>query len=157
MVRSVLALFWLGGAAWAQGSLADASLEQLLEIEVTSVSKKEQKLSRAAAAVFVIHQPEIRRSGARNLPDVLRMIPGVDVAQIDASAWAISIRGFNSRYSNKVLVLIDGRTVYTPSFSGVFWEHVDMPLEDIERILRSEWRGAPSRRSRRVRCRRCRL
>src|SRR4051794_16699838 len=110
------------------------NLEDLMNVKVTSVSKKEQKLSRTAAAVFVINQEDIRRSGATNIPDILRMAPGVDVEQLDANAWAISVRGFNSRYSNKVLVLIDGRTVYTPSFSGVFWEHLDMPLEDIERI-----------------------
>ena len=105
-----------------------------MNVKVTSVSKREQSLSRTAAAVFVINQEDIRRSGATNIPDLLRMAPGVNVEQIDANAWAISIRGFNSRYSNKVLVLIDGRTVYTPSFSGVFWEHLDMPLENIERI-----------------------
>jgi iron complex outermembrane receptor protein len=109
-------------------------VEDLMNVKVTSVSKREQKLSRTAAAVFVIQQEDIRRSGANSIPDVLRMAPGVDVEQIDANAWAISIRGFNSRYSNKVLVLIDGRTVYTPSFSGVFWEQIDMPLENIDRI-----------------------
>jgi iron complex outermembrane receptor protein len=109
-------------------------MEDLMNIKVTSVSKREQSLSRTAAAIFVINQEDIRRSGATNIPDLLRMAPGVDVEQIDANAWAISVRGFNSRYSNKVLVLIDGRTVYTPSFSGVFWEHLDMPLENIERI-----------------------
>ena len=114
--------------------LTQMNLEDLMAITVTSVSKKEQPLSRTAAAVFVINQEDIRRSGATSIPDLLRMAPGVDVQQIDASAWAISIRGFNSRYSNKVLVLIDGRTVYTPSFSGVFWDHLNMPLEDIERI-----------------------
>jgi iron complex outermembrane receptor protein len=128
-------MFALGTiAAWGQTGLGDASLEQLLNVEVTSVSKKEQKLSRTAAAVFVINHEDIRRSGAENLPDVLRMAPGVEVARIDANAWAITIRGFNSRFSNKVLVLVDGRSVYTPSFSGVYWDQLDMPLEDIERI-----------------------
>ena len=117
-----------------QIDLSRMDVEDLMNIKVTSVSKREQSLARTAAAVFVINQEEIRRSGATNLPDLLRMAPGVDVEQIDANAWAISVRGFNSRYSNKVLVLIDGRTVYTPSFSGVFWEHLDMPLENIERI-----------------------
>jgi iron complex outermembrane receptor protein len=114
--------------------LTQANLEDLMNLRVTSVSKRSQSLSRTAAAVFVITQEDIRRSGATNIPDVLRMAPGVDVQQIDANAWAISVRGFNSRYSNKVLVLIDGRAVYTPSFSGVYWEHLDLPLEDIERI-----------------------
>jgi iron complex outermembrane receptor protein len=133
LIRLVLVLGF-ASLAWGQSTLADASLEQLLDVQVTSVAKKEQTLSRAAAAVFVIGQEDIRRSGARNLPDVLRMAPGVDVAEVDGNAWAISIRGFNSRYSNKVLVLVDGRSVYTPSFSGVYWDQLDMPLEDIERI-----------------------
>src|SRR5471032_1948384 len=117
-----------------QTDLSRLDVEDLMNIKVTSVSKREQSLSRTAAAVFVINQEDIRRSGATNIPDLLRMAPGVDVEQIDNNAWAISIRGFNARYSNKVLVLIDGRTVYTPSFSGVFWEHLDMPLENIDRI-----------------------
>jgi len=114
--------------------LTQMPLEDLMNMKVTSVSKKEESVSRTAAAVFVITREDIRRSGATNIPDVLRMAPGVDVQQIDASTWAISIRGFNERYSNKVLVLIDGRSVYTPSFSGVYWEQIDMPLENIERI-----------------------
>jgi iron complex outermembrane receptor protein len=119
---------------WGQNGLADASLEQLLDIQVTTVSKKEQKLARTAAAVFVLGAEEIRRSGALTLPDLLRLVPGVQVAQIDANAWAIAIRGFNSRYSNKVLVLVDGRVVYNATFSGVYWDQVDVPVEDIERI-----------------------
>jgi len=114
--------------------LSQFSLEDLLNITVTSVSRKEQKLSQAASAIFVINREDIRRSGATNIPDLLRMAPGVDVEQIDANAWAISIRGFNSRYSNKVLVLIDGRTVYSPIFSGANWDQIGMPLEDIDRI-----------------------
>ncbi len=115
-------------------ALADSSLEDLMNVEVTSVSRKEQKLSRTAAAAYVISQEDIRRSGATNIPDVLRMAPGVDVAQIDANTWAISIRGFNDQYANMVLVLIDGRTVYTPISSGVYWDQIDVPLEDIDRI-----------------------
>jgi iron complex outermembrane receptor protein len=132
----VLALYLSAGAAQepAPIDLSKLDMEDLMNVKVTSVSKREQSLSRTAAAVFVINREDIRRSGATNIPDLLRMAPGVDVEQIDANAWAISVRGFNSRYSNKVLVLIDGRTVYTPSFSGVFWEQLDMPLEDIDRI-----------------------
>jgi iron complex outermembrane recepter protein len=115
-------------------ALADHTLEDLLNTEVTSVSRKEQRLVRTAAAVYVIGQEDIRRSGAANIPDLLRMAPGVDVAQIDANAWAITIRGFNERYANKVLVLVDGRTVYTPTHSNVYWDQVDVPLEDIDRI-----------------------
>jgi iron complex outermembrane receptor protein len=115
-------------------ALADASLEDLMNIEVTSVSRKEETLSRTPAAVFVIGRDDIRRSGATNIPDLLRMAPGVNVERIDANTWAISIRGFDSRYSDKILVLIDGRSIYSPSFSGVYWDQLDVPLEDIERI-----------------------
>src|ERR1700722_3713307 len=114
--------------------LSQASLEDLMNLEVTSVSKKEQKLSKTGAAIFVITQEDIRRSGATNIPDLKRLSPGVDVARVDANRWAISIRGFNDEHANKVLVLIDGRSVYNPSFSGVFWDMVNVPLEDIERI-----------------------
>jgi iron complex outermembrane receptor protein len=114
--------------------LTGASLEDLMNMEVTSVSKKEQKLSKTGAAVFVITQEDIRRSGSTNIPDLLRMVPGADVAQIDANKWAIGLRGFNDRYADKVLVLIDGRSVYTPSFSGVYWDQQNVPLENIERI-----------------------
>jgi iron complex outermembrane receptor protein len=110
------------------------SIEDLLNVQVTSVSKKEQNLSSTAAAITVITQEEIRRSGATNIPDLLRMVPGVHVAQINANAWAISIRGFSDRYGDKVLVLIDGRSVYTPTSSGVNWDQQDVVLEDIERI-----------------------
>ncbi len=105
-----------------------------MNVQVVSVSKKEQKLAKTGAAIFVITQEDIRRSGATNIPDLLRMVPGVDVARVDHSTWAISIRGFNGVYANKVLVLIDGRSVYHPSYSGVMWYAQDVPLEDLERI-----------------------
>ena len=114
--------------------LTDLSLEALMDIEITSVSRKPQKMANAAAAAFVINQEDIRRSGATTIPDLLRMVPGVQVARIDASKWAVSIRGFNGRFANKLLVLKDGRSIYTPLFSGVYWEQQDTPLEDIERI-----------------------
>ena len=120
--------------ARTSGDLTELSLEALMDIEVTSVSKKSQKLANAAAAAFVISQEDIRRSGATTIPDVLRMVPGVQVARIDANKWAVSIRGFNGRFANKLLVLKDGRSVYTPLFSGVYWEQQDTPLDDIERI-----------------------
>ncbi len=135
--RACAALFVLGGNLLGQTGppdLSQASLEDLMNIRVTSVSRKEQKLSKTGAAIFVITAEDIRRSGANNIPDLLRLAPGVDVARVDANRWAISIRGFNDQHANKVLVLIDGRSVYSPSFSGVFWDMVDVPLEDIERI-----------------------
>jgi iron complex outermembrane recepter protein len=105
-----------------------------MNVEVTSVSKREQKLSQTAAAVFVITQEDIRRSGATNIPDLLRMVPGLDVAQINANTWAVSARGLNGRFANELLVLLDGRSVYTATTGGVFWDVLDTPLDDIERI-----------------------
>ena len=114
--------------------LVSLSLEDLMTLEVTSATRKAQSLADTAAAVFVITNEDIRRSGATSIPEVLRMVPGVTVAQIDSSKWAITARGFNGRFASKLLVLIDGRTVYSPLFSGVFWDVQDMLLEDIERI-----------------------
>lgn len=114
--------------------LTQLTLEQLLRIEVTSVARKEQKLSRAPAAIFVIRQEDIRRSGLTNVPEILRLAPGLHVAQIDGNKWAITARGFNGQFAGKMLVLIDGRSVYTPLFSGVYWEMHDLMPEDIERI-----------------------
>src|SRR6185369_11565552 len=110
------------------------SLDQLMNVEVTSVSKHEQKLLEAPAAIYVISQEDIRRSGITSIPDLLRMVPGLQVARITSSKWAITSRGSNSEFSNKLLVLIDGRSVYTPLFAGVFWDVQDLMLEDIERI-----------------------
>src|SRR6202451_4480920 len=123
--------------AWSQETpkdLGDKSIEDLMNIEVTAVSKKGQKLSRTAAAIFVITQEDIRRSGATNIEDLLRIVPGLDVAEINGSTWAIGARGFNEQLSNKLLVLVDGRIVYTEAFGGVYWDTVDMPLGDIDRI-----------------------
>jgi iron complex outermembrane receptor protein len=117
-----------------QKDLTSTSIEDLMNMEVTSASKKEQKLSQVAAAIFVITQEDIRRSGATSIPDALRMVPGVQVAQLDANIWVITIRGFSDRFADKVLVLIDGRTVYTPTTSGVYWDQQDVPVEDVERI-----------------------
>jgi iron complex outermembrane receptor protein len=114
--------------------LATMNIEDLMNIQVTSVSKTEQKMSQAAAAIFVITQEDIRRSGATNIPDLLRIAPGLNVSQINANTWAISSRGFNAQFDNKMLVLVDGRAVYTPLLGGVNWDTQDVPLEDIERI-----------------------
>jgi len=110
------------------------TLEELMQIEVILPSRKEEKLFQAAAAVSVITSEEIRRSGFTSIPDVLRLVPGLAVAQIDANKWAISSRGFNGVFANKLLVLIDGRSVYSPLFSGVFWEAQDVLMEDIDQI-----------------------
>jgi iron complex outermembrane receptor protein len=115
-------------------SLADLSLEQLTNIEVTSVSRRAEPLADAPASVYVIAAEDIRRSGATSLPEVLRLAPNLLVARADTNQYAVSARGFNNVLANKLLVLIDGRTVYTPLFSGVFWEAQDVPLEDVERI-----------------------
>ena len=101
---------------------------------ITSVSKRKEDPFTAAAAVSVITGDEIRRSGARSIPEALRMAPGISVAQMDANKWAVTARGFNSRFADKLLVLIDGRSVYTPSFSGVSWDTQDYLFEDIDRI-----------------------
>ena len=110
------------------------SLEDLMTLKVTSVSKRAQKLADAPAAVFVITQEDIHRSGAHNIPEALRLAPGIEVARIDESKWAITSRGFNGRFTNKLLVLIDGRSVYTPLFSGVYWNVQDVLMEDVDRI-----------------------
>jgi iron complex outermembrane receptor protein len=124
----------VGGASADDGDLLSLSIQDLMEIEVTSVSKRAQKLSEAPAAVTVLTSEDIRRSGMTTVPDLLRMVPGLHVANIDASTWAITARGFNGQFANKLLVMIDGRTVYTPLFSGVYWDVQDLVLEDIERI-----------------------
>jgi iron complex outermembrane receptor protein len=114
--------------------LASMDIEDLMNVKVTSVSAKEQKLSRTASAVFVITQEDIRRSGATNIPDLLRVVPGLDVAQINSNTPAVSSRGLNDEFSDELLVLLDGRNVYTPTFGGVLWDLLDLPFEDIERI-----------------------
>ncbi|MFO0773931.1 MAG: TonB-dependent receptor [Nitrospiraceae bacterium] len=114
--------------------LVDMSLEELMSLPVTSVSKQTEPYAQTAAALFVLTQEDIRRSGATSIPEALRMVPGVQVAKIDSNKWAISARGFNGRFANKLLVLVDGRTVYSPTFAGVNWDQQDTILEDIERI-----------------------
>lgn len=124
----------LSPAQQSNPNLGEMSIEELLQVKVISASKREQPLADTAAAVYVITQEQIRRSGVTSVPEALRLAPGVEVARLSASSWAISIRGFNYRYADKLLVLIDGRTVYSPIFSGVFWEVHDLLLEDIDRI-----------------------
>jgi iron complex outermembrane receptor protein len=114
--------------------LKSLSIEQLMSVEVTSVSRHPEKLLRSASAIQVITQEDIRRSGATSLAEVLRLADNLEVAQKNSHDWAISARGFNTALANKLLVMIDGRTVYTPLFSGVFWDIQDYPLQDIDRI-----------------------
>jgi iron complex outermembrane receptor protein len=145
-------LLWLVGAplrALAQtppapAELSRLSIEDLMNIEITSASRKEQRAADVAAAVFVITQDDIHRSGLKTIPDLLRLAPGVDVAEISPSKWAVSVRGFNSGFANKLLVLVDGRSVYNRNFSGVLWETQHLLLEDIDRIEVIRGPGAAS-------------
>lgn len=114
--------------------LFDLRFEDLLQVQVTSASKAPTRLMETAAAISVISRDDIRRSGASTVPEVLRMVPGVHVAQEDANRWAVTVRGFNGLTANKLLVMIDGRSVYTPTFSGTYWESLDVSIEEIERI-----------------------
>ena len=135
---AILLAVWVAlparGATVGKDDLLSLSFEDLMQIEVTSVSKHAQPLAEAAAAITVLDGEDIRRSGFTTIPEALRLVPGLAVARIDANKWAITARGFNSQFANKLLVLIDGRSVYTPLFSGVWWDVQDVPLEDIERI-----------------------
>lgn len=138
----ILAVVWLAGASGAfareqpqqLADLADLSLEQLTRITVTSASRREERLVEAPTSIFVLTADDIRRSGATSLPEVLRLAPNLHVARADNNQYAISARGYNNPLANKMLVLIDGRTVYTPLFSGVFWEAQDFLLDDVDRI-----------------------
>jgi iron complex outermembrane receptor protein len=119
-------------------TLKDLSLEELMNVKVTTVTRTESTVGQSAAAVFVITPEMIRRSGATVIPELFRMVPGMDVAEVNASQWAVGARGFSSVYGgpfeNKLLVQMDGRSLYNPIFSGVYWDNVDYPLNDIERI-----------------------
>lgn len=131
------AAFSLATPALAENEPRDAvdlSLEELLSAEVMTASRKTQRLNDVAAAVFIISREDIERSGATSIPEALRMAPGLQVAQLANNRWAVSARGFNGRFANKLLVLMDGRSIYSPLFSGVIWESEDTLLEDIERI-----------------------
>ncbi|MES0370719.1 MAG: TonB-dependent receptor [Mariprofundaceae bacterium] len=114
--------------------LLGLSMEELMNIKVVSVSKREENYYETAAATFVITNDDIRRSGARSIPEALRLAPGVEVNRVNGNQYAIAIRGQNDLFSDKLLVLMDGRTIYTPTFSGVWWASQNYPLEDIERI-----------------------
>jgi iron complex outermembrane receptor protein len=139
----LISLMWPVQKSWARNAhgdespsddLKDLSLEQLGAVEVTTTSKEPEEVWKTAAAIYVITQEDIRRSGATSIPEVLRLAPGVEVARIDSDHWAVGIRGFGGEFSKSLLVLIDGRSVYSPLFAGVYWQVQDTVLEDIERI-----------------------
>lgn len=125
-----------GGAAAVASAeeFLEMSLEELVDFRLMSMSRKEQRVADMAAAAYVISSEEIRRSGAQSIPEALRLVPGLNVAQISGDRWAVSSRGFNERLSNKLLIQVDGRSIYSPIFSGVLWETQDTAMEDIERI-----------------------
>ena len=118
----------------SSGPLKHLSLQQLGDVEVTTASKEPEQVWRTPAAIYFITQEDIRRSGATSLPEVLRLAPGVEVARVDSDHWSIGIRGFGAVLASKLLVLIDGRSIYSPLFAGVYWEVQATPLQDIERI-----------------------
>lgn len=130
-----LAILLGAGAAGAfETYLVDLPLEDLGKLEVATLSRKAQKLSDTPAAITVLSADDIRRSGARSIPEALREVPGVNVAQIGSARWAVGVRGAQGRFANKLLVQVDGRSIYNPLFSGVFWEAQDILIEDVERI-----------------------
>src|SRR5689334_2792101 len=115
-------------------NLKQLSLEQLGNVEVTTASKEPEQVWRTPAAIYVITQEDIRRSGATSIPELLRLAPGLEVARTAADHWAVGVRGFGGQFSKSLLVLIDGRSVYSPLFAGVYWQVQETVLEDIERI-----------------------
>ncbi len=132
-----LGVLTLSSGAYSQSSTPDVtalSLDELANTPVTSFTRKQETLSRTAAAVFVISQDDIRRSGATSIPEVLRIVPGLDVARMDANKWAVTARGFNERFADKMLIMIDGRTILDPLSSGVNWDVQNVLMEDIDRI-----------------------
>lgn len=118
----------------AEPAIDVPSLEELMKVEVSSFARKAQALADTPAAVYVVTAEDIERSGVTSVPEALRLVPGVNVGRISNAMWAVTIRGFNGRFANKLLVMIDGRSVYSPLFSGTLWEAQDTLLEDIDRI-----------------------
>ncbi len=141
--RLISLLLWLPGIAVAQEHTLDVeatnellplSWEELTELDVSSLARQQQTVKNSPAAAFVITAEDIRRSGVTSLPEVLRMVPGMNVAKINATTWAVSARGFNDLFANKLQVMIDGRSIYDPLISGVYWGQQNPALQDIERI-----------------------
>jgi len=134
-LRHVIVCLFVAGGCWAQSvDLTNLSLDDLAKVQVTSASRKAESLSTAPAAIYVLTSEAIREGGFTTLPDALRMVPGLYVAQTDDHIWQISARGFSDLYNNKMLVLVDGRSVYTPLYGGVYWDALDIPLENIDRV-----------------------
>jgi len=141
-VAFLFATFWVGvkiaycdPPPTVPPDLTQLSIEELMQVEVITASKKAQAVRDVPASVYVITAEDIRRMGATSIPEVLRLVPGVHVAIVDANKWAVAVRGFNGRFSNKLLILIDGRSIYTPLFSGVYWDaQPPLFMQDIERI-----------------------
>src|SRR5664279_3172520 len=114
--------------------LTRLGVDELFSVQVTSVGRKAQKISKSPASVFVLTAEDIRRSGATSIPEALQWVPGVTALSVDGRSWAVSIRGSARMYSDKILVMIDGRSLFTPLFSGVIWDAIDVPMGDIEQI-----------------------
>ena len=140
-ILSVMAFFTYSTSVFAESTEAneqteffEMSIEDLMNIEITLASRKQQKLFKTPTAVYVITNEDIRRSGASTIPDLLRMVPGMEVARINSNKWAITSRGFNQEFANKLLVMIDGRSIYGPLFGGIRWDTHDVMLEDVDRI-----------------------
>src|SRR5260221_655387 len=134
-----LAMMSFAGPVRSQNStshpdLTELPIETLLGIEVTSVARHSEKLSQSPAAISVITEDDVRRSGALSIPEALRLVPGMQAARLDSSQWAVSARGFNDVFANKLLVLQDGRSIYSPLFSGVFWDIQGTIIEYLHRI-----------------------
>ena len=137
LVSSLVIASWADSPEVDEGgsaTLKHLSLEQLGDVEVTTASKEPEQVWQTPAAIYVLTQDDIRRSGATSIPEVLRLVPGVEVARINSNSWAVGIRGFGSSFSKSVLVMIDGRSVYTRLYAGVYWDVQNVLLEDVERI-----------------------
>jgi iron complex outermembrane receptor protein len=139
-LRLFVLLALILGGAWAQrvgvptSDLDSLSVDELFSVQVSSVDRKSQALAKAPAAVFVLTAADIRRSGATSIPEALQVVPGLTVLQLDGRSWIVSARGGARQYADQILVLIDGRSLYTPFFSGMIWDAIDVPLDDIEQI-----------------------
>lgn len=128
-----LVVFFVPQSVFAETE-ADKKINMAFDPQIFSLSKRKERAFDAAAANYILSNDDIRRSGATSIPEALRLVPGVQVARMNGNTWAVSMRGFDRQFANKLLVMIDGRIVYTTLFSGVFWDVQDYPLEDIDHI-----------------------